>query len=303
MLLTPQNYHSQMSNEHYMSNSQYGNFLQCPACAVAQIKGRWDTGEKEAFLFGGYVDCALLTPLDLPAWWANHQSAMIEVGLLSKAMKTRGAKLAKMIQADAMISRASQDELFMEMLQGQQQQIFTSEIAGVPFRVMLDALNVEKKRIVDLKTTKNAIKSSWFDADTIFDRLNGVQNFHKFKGMFFDEFSYFRQGAVYSRVVGDELKLDTSDWDVYLAVISKHKPTDCNPMLSQDKTVMLRILEMSADRDAMKHEMEMMESNLPIIAKWKNGEEPPPACGECAFCIAVQPSRIEKIHSVIWERR
>jgi len=299
--LTPQNYHSIEANQAYMSNSQLKNWLTCPARTHAELAGQWDTGPKKALLMGSYVDICLLSELELPKWWAENTSNMIEVGMLSKAKSTYGQKNKDMRYADSMIERAKSDPLFMKMLSGESQRIFTAEIDGVPFRAMMDSFNLEEKRITDLKTTKSTTSESWFTVSTIFDKMQGAENFHRFKGQFFDEWGYFTQLSLYREIASKQLGIDMSDWDLMIAAISKDRPADVNPMLEESRSVHLRILEMSADQNALEQELTLLRDRLPQVARWKSGEDIPPCCGKCAFCRAVQPAVIEKVTSVVWE--
>jgi len=295
------NYHSSEANKSFMSNSQFGDFMRCPARTVAKINGQWDTGNQLALVFGSYVDCAVLTPLDLPEWYAANMAAMVEVGLLSKAAKTYGGKLKAINHADAMIEAAKKDKLFMQMLEGEHQNIYTAEVFGVQWRVMLDSINVAEKRIVDLKTTKDCDKKSWYNRDSIFDQINGTSSFHNFKGDYISEWAYHRQGAIYEKVVGAELGIDTSDWEVYIAAISKHTPKEVNPLLQECMSVPLDIARLTADRPAMELELQTIQDYLPQIIRWKSGEDVPVGCGKCAFCLANMPTVIRDSKSATFE--
>lgn len=297
--LTRENYHSTEANQAYMSNSQYGNFIECPARAVATLDGAWDEGEKKAYLMGGYVDCALLTPLDLEEWWSSHLSAMIETGLLSKAQKTMGAKLSEIEYADFMIKRAQDDKLFMKMLEGTQQRIVVGEMFGVPWKIMVDSLNIEERRITDLKTSKDISKKSWFSTDDIFDQTEGTAGLHNYKGYYFDEFRYFRQFAVYRELVSKQTNISNKEWLLIMATISKKKPTGINPLLTEDKCVNIELRHMS-DEKALSYELETVKKRLPQIMKWKEKKEVAPGCGKCAFCIAYKKAQLIPTTSVIW---
>ena len=54
--LTAANYYSKEANERYFSVSQYKNFLDCPARAMAEIRGEYKQPMTTALLVGSYVD-------------------------------------------------------------------------------------------------------------------------------------------------------------------------------------------------------------------------------------------------------
>ena len=283
--LTPSNYHSVEANQAFMSSHQWGKWCECPAMTYAELAGAWDSGEKEAFLFGGYVDCALLTPADLPEWYEDHKPAMIEVGLLKKGKTTLGDKGAKMIYADAMIQRAQSDPAFMAYLSGKPQEILTAEIDGVPWRIMVDSLDVGGRIITDLKTSKSITKKAWFSRDDIFSTLEQTAGLHNYKGLYFDQYNYFRQFAVYRTVAALNTKTPLMHWSLIMATLSKEPPRDMNPTLDLYRGVDLELRSMN-DENALRYEMETITNNLPQVMRWKRGEETPPMCGRCAFCTA-----------------
>ena len=285
--LTVDNYHSLQANQHTMSSHQWGNWMECPARTFASLNGAWGTGDKVAFLVGGYIDVMLLTPLDSQRWFDDHKQAMIEMGLLSKAKNTRGAKLATVIKADNMIERAKHDPVFMDAISGESQLIMTAELFGHPWRCMVDSIKRDIMRITDLKSTKSTTSKSWFNTDTIFNILDGTtdqkENLHR--GLYFDEFNYFRQFAIYREIAAKYTRTDPDDWTLLMAALSKEKPTDANPNIPDWRQVDLELRIMN-DEDALMRQLDIVEEHSEQIWKWKLGEEPAPACGKCAFCIA-----------------
>ncbi len=297
--LTAHNYHSLEANQAFLSNSQLKSFFDCPARTVAEINGQWDTGPKKAFLIGGYIDCMLLTPTDGPTWWNDHLSAMIEVGLCSKAQKTLGAKLAELKHADHMIEKALSDPLFMSMLAGDNQMTLTAELFGVPFRIMVDSIDIEKKRITDLKTTKDMNKEGWFNHDGIFETIEGTADLHRWRGRYYDEYRYFLQFSIYQQVAAIATNTNPDDWALFMATLNKKKPGDINPLLPEYKFVDMEIRQMN-DTEALMRELRIVEQRLPQIMKWKTGSEPPPLCGKCSFCCAHKELQIIETKSVVW---
>ena len=296
--LTNDNYHSLEANQAYMSCHQWAGFMECPARAVAELNGAWHAGDKVAFLQGAYIDIALLTPAALPAWWEKNKVAMIENGLLSKSAKTLGKKLAPMILLDNMIERAKNDRNFMEMLKGEPQVIETAEFAGYPWRIAMDVRNTEEKRVVDLKSTKSLYGKSWFNIDTIFDKINRTSKDKVYRGAFMDEYRYFRQMAVYREVNAIATGTEPDDWSVVLAAVSKEKPTDWNPDLPDWRAVDLALFDMN-DPYALDQEIEFIQEHMATVMAWKLGYEPAIACGRCAFCVAHRKTELQVVRSCV----
>jgi hypothetical protein len=299
MNLTVQNYHSQESNWEYMSVHQFNNWMECPARTKAELAGQWTQGDKQPFLIGGYIDCALLTPTDIEAWWRSHIAAMIEIGLLSKAKETYGAKLSAMQQADAMIGRAMKLPAFMEKLEGDKQQIFTAELFGVKWRIMADSYDRKKNRLTDLKTSKSIKGLSWFDRDNIFDYLAGTNGKKRWLGDFIDEYNYWRQMSVYRTVIS--LSENTALPDAYIAAISKEKLPAQSPEADEASQIPVGIYHM-ADNRAMREELAFIETVMPQVIGWKLGYIDAPHCDRCAFCASVRPIEEREAVSVVYGR-
>ena len=266
MQLTQENYHSQQANIEYMSNSQYGGWMKCPAHEHAKIFDGYGDEPKEAFEIGSYTDCQLLTPEDYPAWYRRHLDALLKTGCISK--KDGKTKTAKLVKADAMIATAQNDPGFMEYLKGDKQVILTFPFGGCMWRVMLDVLNKAIKRMVDLKSTKSIVDEQWLDGRTIFDRM-AEEDFHEWhKGPFYEVWNYWRQLGIYGYGVQY-----TEGWfpDCFLAPISKESPPD-------------KAIIHFGTTSRLNEEVAIIGNFLPQILKWKTGKETPPRCGVCEFC-------------------
>lgn len=55
-VLTAENYYSREANEAYYSASQIKQFMECPACAMAEIRGEHERKKTASLLVGGYID-------------------------------------------------------------------------------------------------------------------------------------------------------------------------------------------------------------------------------------------------------
>ena len=172
--ITPENYYSSEANQAYMSVSQFKDFLNCEAQAMAKINVDYEQPMTTALLVGSYVDAHFEGTLDV--FKSQHP----------EIFKRDGSLKADYVNAEYMIERAERDKLFMKYMSGEKQVIMTGEINGVPFKVKMDSYHKDKA-IVDLKTVKDF--KSVYD-DEIHQRLP-----------FAEYWGYDIQGAVYQEIV------------------------------------------------------------------------------------------------------
>lgn len=185
MILTNENYYSTESNREYMSVSQYKQFRKCEAMAMAELNGEWKQPKSTALLVGSYVD----------SWF---EGTLDEFRLENpEIFKKDGSLKADYIQADEIIRKLKEDNIFMEYMSGEKQRIFTRELFGVPWKIKIDSLLPDK--IVDLKVMRSM------------ERIMGKS--------FVEHWGYDLQMAIYAAVYGKEV-------ETYLAVATKQTPMD-----------------------------------------------------------------------------
>jgi hypothetical protein len=192
--LTERNYFSKKANMEYMSVSQFKSFMKCPACAIAEIKGKYKREQTTSLLVGSYVDAYFEGTLD------KFKRANQEV------FKKDGTLKADYIQAEAIIKRLEKDKLFMKYMNGKKQVIMTGEICGVPFKIKSDVLHDDK--IVDMKIVK--------DFENIRDDEDGWLPWYEF-------WKYDLQGAAYQEIVRQNVG---KKLPFYLNAATKEKVTD-----------------------------------------------------------------------------
>jgi len=192
--LTERNYFSKKANMEYMSVSQFKSFMKCPACAIAEIKGKYKREQTTSLLVGSYVDAYFEGTLD------KFKRANQEV------FKKDGTLKADYIQAEAIIKRLEKDKLFMKYMNGKKQVIMTGEICGVPFKIKTDVLHDDK--IVDMKIVK--------DFENIRDDEDGWLPWYEF-------WKYDLQGAAYQEIVRQNVG---KKLPFYLNAATKEKVTD-----------------------------------------------------------------------------
>lgn len=192
MKLTNENYFSPEAQMEYMGVSQYKDFLDCPARALATIKGEYVPEMTKAMLVGSYVD----------AYFEGTLDKFIEAHPEIVNSRT-GALKVDYQQANDIIKRIESDELFAEHMSGQKQVIFTAELFGVPWKIKIDSYH-PGKQIDDLKVMRSL------------ERIMGVS--------FIQHWGYDTQMAVYSEV--EALATGGDRLETYLDVATKEEPAD-----------------------------------------------------------------------------
>lgn len=190
MILTPENYYSNEANWAYFSTSQIKTFSDCPARAMAELRGDYVRPESSALLIGSYVDAYFEGTLG--KFMMEHP----------EVFKRDGNLKAEFQHANAMIERAEADPVFMEYMQGDKQVIRTGEIDGYPFKIKIDVLHPE--RITDLKTAKN---------------FSPVYKPGEGRMSFIEAYGYTLQGAIYQAVEGRNKPF-------YIAAVTKEEMPD-----------------------------------------------------------------------------
>ncbi len=247
MELTRANYHSLEANLHYMSNSLYGKFVECESAAVGYLSGEWVEETPTAFLIGSYVHA--WSEGRLREWISEHP----------ECFKKDGTLKADFQHANTMIETLKNDPLCMYTLQGQKEVIMTAEFAGAPWKAMMDVYNQERRRIVDLKTTKSIADHVWNDAQG--KKVN-----------FLEMYNYPRAAALYCDIERRVNGREPGDWmDYFVVAVSKQD--------YPDKEVIDMI-----DPQRYKYELELIEIAMPRILKVKAGILEPMRCGECDYC-------------------
>lgn len=245
MILTRDNYHSLEAERAYMSRSQYQGFQGCEAKQMATLEGKWEDEVSEALLVGSYVH----------SWNEGTQKKFIKENpdMFTKARELK----APFKQAEKMILALETDPLCKYMLQGKKEVVLTAEFAGAMWKVMLDVLNSERQRIVDLKTTKSIRERSW-------DEQRGC------KVSFIEQYNYPLQAALYSEI--ERLATGRDAWlDFFMVAVSKEKVPD------------KEIIELN-DGARYQYELEQVKENMPRILAVKAGIEEPKRCESCDYC-------------------
>ena len=247
MLLTADNYHSLEANRHYMSVSQYKDFCECEAMAMASIRGEYKRPTSNECLVGSYLHAWNEGPDALASFRENTP----------EMFKKNGEPLAAFAFADTMIQALESDPLCSFWLEGQKEVIMTAEMFGAPWKIKIDTYKPDEGVLVDLKTTRSIRELQW-------------SAFHQCKVSFIETYQYFIQFAVYLEI--ERRAQGRSSWfSPYIVAISKETPPD------------KAIIDLDDER-RIYHELGEIENRMPRILAVKSGIVEPERCDQCTYC-------------------
>jgi len=245
--LNRSNYHSNQANCDYMSRGQYKSFLECEAKEIAKLDRAWVDEPSTALEVGQYVHT--FNDGTRSEFISNHP------GMFKKDQSLKSEYLV----ADRMIECLERDEMAMYCLEGEKEVIVVAEMFGAPWKVMLDVQNNDRRRIVDLKTTRSITEKVW-DEET------------RKKVSFVEAYSYPLQMAIYAEGERIAMGREPGDYSEFLIVaVSKEKQPD------------KAIINMT-DNDRLVTELAQVEANMPRILAVKSGEVEPVRCECCDYC-------------------
>jgi len=244
--LTTQNYHSNEANQQYMSVSQYKDFMNCEARAMARLHG-WREPESDALLIGSYVHAHFEGTLE--QFKDEHPE------LISSRGPTKGELKSDYLKANIMIEAIEKDEFCMFVLQGQKEILIQADMFGVTWKAKLDVYAPDQDRIADLKTVKSIREKVW---DPNYGYVSFVEGY-----------GYIIQMAVYTELERRYTNRDRWLEPLIVAVSKEDVP---------DKEII------SFDEHRLKYELEIVERNMPRILDVKQGIQPPKRCDKCRYC-------------------
>lgn len=140
--LTDSNYFSTEASQEYFSVSQFKEFMNCEAMALASVKGEYKRPLTRALLIGSFVD----------AYFEGTLTRFMEENPEIFTMKNE--LRAEFKKANEIIGRVKSDPLFMKFMSGDKQKILTFEMFGVPWKMKMDSF-IKDICITDLKVVAN----------------------------------------------------------------------------------------------------------------------------------------------------
>jgi hypothetical protein len=238
-MLTKDKYFNLEADKQYMSVSQFKSFLQCEAKTMAYLNGEWKEEDKDAYLIGSYVH----------AWNEGNLEKFRQEH--PEMFKKDGSLYAKYQVADKMIKTLANDKLISKVREGQKEVVMTSELFGLPWKIMIDIYNPDKRVIADIKTTRKIIS-------------NGGQSFIEY-------YDYFLQLAIYCEV--ERLYNNRPEGDYFhphIIAVSKETIPDKAAIYLGTEFIKDKLLE--------------VEISIDRIKQLKLGEVEPIRCEECDYC-------------------
>ena len=259
MLLTQNNYYSSEANTTYYSVSQIKQFLDCPDCAMAELRGDWKRPKTTPLLVGGFVDAYFTGDIDE---FCNENPEIFT---------RKGTLKVDYIKALEIAKRIESDQLAMMMLGGEKQKIVTGQIDGYPFKAKLDIL-LDRNQCRAIAERFPNMGELLFEDGTIVD-MKIVKDFEPMykpeegRMHFITYWRYDLQGAVYQELVR---LLTGKKLPFYILAATKQDPPDVQ-LFRVDK----------ADMDA---QLDSLRRDLPDIDAIKRGKAIPERCDSCAWC-------------------
>lgn len=258
--LTNENYHSPEARKHYLGASMFKEFLKCEVMGLAKVNGEFEEKSSDALLFGSYVDAYFSNELD---------QFLVEHPEMFKKDGTLLAKYSNIQEVIDSIENTEDEEgnkIMLKYLDGEKQKILTGEIAGVPFKIKMDAYHPGKV-IVDQKVMK--------DMDPVWVQRNGRNVLTDFV----DAYRYDIQGAIYQEIESQNSK-DHNHLPFVLAVTTKE---EC------PNNELIRI-----DQEYLDNALDEVKAKAPRYWDIIQGKVQPVGCGHCPAC-----RKIKKVTGVM----
>lgn len=259
--VTQENYYTPELQMEYMGSTQYKAFQKCEAAALAELKGQYIRPVTSALLVGGYVD----------AYFSGEMEDFIQQH--PEILKRDGTLKAEYIQANGIILRMEQDELYRLLMSGKKQVIRTGFIAGVPFKIRIDSLLDSTicgeivRRFPDCAEALGLCDGAIVDQKVMRDLSPVWSENERSKVSFVEAWGYDVQGAIYQEIEGNMLPF-------ILAPGTKEDSPDLDAIYIPYSDLREKLAE--------------IEDNAPRYQAIKEGKLIPTRCEKCAYCRATK---------------
>ena len=258
--LTRENYHSREMAQAYMSYSQFKRFEECEVLALAEIKGEYERPLTDSLLYGSWVDEHFNGPEDEKRFIEENKDKLYspKTGVLYAAFKD----VKKTIDFIENYTNEDGEKVLLKYMSGQRQVIFTGEIAGVPFKSMIDSY-FPGKCIVDGKVMKD------------FERVWVVRDGRNVKVDFVEAYGYPIEGAIFQELENQNARKSDPH--------AKKLPFVLEPVTKEEIPNADLIL---IDQDILDDTLERIKEKAPRYQRIKMGLEQPIGCGKCPVCLS-----------------
>lgn len=266
--LTNENYFSQENDLKYMGSTQFKRFVQelggCEKAAMARYN---NTPEWKEYidLIGGETNDAFLAGSYLHSWNDGTIEKFREENpsLYSSRGKTAGQLKSTFRWVADAAERLEKDKVFMQALEGEKEVIFTGELFGMQWKVMLDSINAPKGYFTDLKSSKDIHGKYWSDIEGRY--VNFIQHWR-----------YDIQSAIYAAVEKASSKRDQYLYP-HIAVTDKGTPIN-------DFEVIVFESEGENYVEFIERTLAEIEPYAERVRQVKYEGAEPLACGTCDYC-------------------
>lgn len=258
MILTSENYHSKEANLHYMSVSQFKDFVKCEAAALAKVNGEYQETSSDVFTLGSYVHAAIEGKQAFDDFLIAHPE------IYSSRGTSKGELKAEYKHANLMIQTIQNDPLCAQMLDGEKETIVTAELFGVLWKAKIDVLNIESGHMTDLKTIKEIRAKFWNEEQRKWES-------------FIEHYGYTFQMSVYTEL--ERLYNRRFErLEPFIVAVSKEEAPDKEIICFDDET--------------LETALQTVAEKLPRIVNVKEGFEEPQRCGKCKYCRQTKKAQI-----------
>jgi hypothetical protein len=252
MNLTKSNYFSLEANQHYMSVSQFKDmtpaFGGCEARAIAKLNGQYEQKYIQAFKEGHFVHS--WNEGNLEEFKANNPD------LYSSRGATAGQLKSNFQHCNTMIEVLENDPLVMKALAGEKEVIMTSELFGIPWKIMIDSYQPEVGIFADLKALKEIDGKFWNKEAQCYEN-------------FLEKYGYIAQMAVYAEV--EKIATNRKEWLLpHMVVVTKQDPPDHEIIYF--------------DYEAIQQQLNIIGNHIERVKQVKNEEVEPTRCESCDYC-------------------
>ena len=259
--VTRENYYSPELNMEYMGSTQFKEFQECEAAALAHLKGEYKPPTTTALLVGGYIDAHFAGEMD------EYRREHPEI------FKRDGTLKADYAHADKIIARMESDRLYSLLMSGKKQVICVGMINGVWFKIRIDSLLDASTCQTIVNEFPEAAEALGMCDGAIVDQ-KAMKDFapvwseeeHR-KVNFVEAWGYDIQGAIYQEIEGNMLPF-------ILAPGTKEDSPDLNALYIPDDDLAAKLAE--------------VEDAAPRYQAIKQGRIAPIPCGKCAYCRATK---------------
>lgn len=263
LVLNTENYYTKEVDREYMSCSQYQNFMECEAKALAKLDGRWVDEDSEAFAVGKYFHCYFEGKEAFEKYCQENASDIYKTKNNKDGTITITGKYAPYEKADKMIVCAENEPLIQKFIdmQGENEMIMTGKIFGVNWKIRLDKYIPATRLILDWKTCAN-IQELKYNPKS------------KKQETFVESYGYMMRAAVYCEIEKQVTEKEESA-NFILVCISKQDYPDKEIVMLNHKA-------------RFEYELDLIKNNLARIMRIKEKSIFPKRCGYCDYCRATK---------------